>query len=150
MSRKHGFWRGRWKNPGHFSVQGCAEAHREAAAAREGQDGRDLVLPFVDGSNEGGRDRPDTYVNTSETEYSCTIYCNMAESEPVRKGHQADGRTGARVARQWWEQTGVDWKVARERAETESTAAAEPETKTFTVSEWDTDDAMDGAVLPRD
>ena len=32
---------------------------------------------------------------------------------------------GARVARQWWEQTGIDWKGARERA---AEAAAEPET----------------------
>ena len=31
-------------------------------------------------------------------------------------------RQGARVAWRWWEQTGVDWKVARERAEA---AAAE-------------------------
>ena len=35
------------------------EAHREEAAAREGRDGQDLVLPFADKSNEGGRDRPD-------------------------------------------------------------------------------------------
>ena len=41
------------KGPGQFSVQSRAEAHGEVAAAREG---RDLVLPFFGGSNEGGKD----------------------------------------------------------------------------------------------
>ena len=37
---------------------------------------------------------------------------------------------GARVARRWWEQTGIDWKGARERA-----AAAEAEPRTEAVSD---------------
>ena len=30
---------------------------------------------------------------------------------------KANRRPGARVARRWWEQTGIDWKGAQERAE---------------------------------
>ena len=39
-------------------------------------------------------------------------------------------RPGAQVPRRWWEQTGIDWKGAREKAvatEEEATEAAEPE-----------------------
>ena len=56
------------KGPGQFSVQGCAEAHGEAAAAREGQEVQDLLLPFVGGGIEGGRYRPDTEFNPPEAE----------------------------------------------------------------------------------
>ena len=54
-------------------------------------------------------------------------------------------RPGARVPRRWWEQTGIDWKGAREREE----AAAEavyPRTKTLMYSESEADDATDGTV----
>ena len=32
-------------------------------------------------------------------------------------------RPGARVPRRWWEQTGIDWKGAREKAEATEEAA---------------------------
>ena len=86
------------KSPGQFSVQGRAEAHRDAAAAREGRAGRDLALPFVCRNNEGGRDCPDTDVNPSEAEYGRAIYYDAANSEPVRKGHQAAGRADSYAA----------------------------------------------------
>ena len=53
-------------------------------------------------------------------------------------------RPGTRVARRWWEQTGIDWKGAREIAE--AAEAAEPVTKALTDSESDADDATDGNV----
>ena len=58
---------------------------------------------------------------------------------------KATRRPGAQVARRWWEQSEIDWKGARERAET-AAAVAKPGTKTFTDSESETDDAMDGTV----
>ena len=70
------------------------EDHGEAAAAREGREGWDLVLPFVGRSNEGGRDRLDTDVNPPEAEYGRSIYCDAADSRPVRKGHLAARRAG--------------------------------------------------------
>ena len=80
------------KVPGHFSVQGRAEDHVEAAASWEGQE---LVLPFVGGSDEGGRDCSDTDVNPPEAEYGRAIYCDAADSGPVRKGHPAARRAGS-------------------------------------------------------
>ena len=82
------------KGPGQLSVQVRAEAHGKSAAAQEGQDGRDLVLPFFGRGNEGGRYRPDTDVNPSEAEYGRAIYCDAADYGPVQKGHQAYGRAG--------------------------------------------------------
>ena len=70
------------KVPGQFSVQVCVEAHGEAAAAQEIQD---LLLPFVGGSDEGGRDRSALEVNPLEAEYGRAIYCDAADYGPVRK-----------------------------------------------------------------
>ena len=74
------------EGPGKFSVQGRAEDHGEAAVAREG---RELVLTFVGGSNEGDMDGSDTDVNPPEAEYGCAIYCDVADYGPVQKGHLA-------------------------------------------------------------
>ena len=46
-----------------------------------------LILPVVGWSDEGGRDRLDSDVNPPEAEYGCAIYCDAADSGPVRKGH---------------------------------------------------------------
>ena len=50
-------------------------------------------------------------------------------------------RPGARVARRWWEQMGIDWKGARERA---AASAVEPGTEA--VLDLESENAMDGAV----
>ena len=52
------------------------------------------------------------------------------------------GRTGTQ---RWWEQTGIDWKEARERAEA-AAEAAEPGTKALTDSKSDADDTTDRTV----
>ena len=55
-------------------------------------------------------------------------------------------RPGAQVPRRWWEQTGIDWKGAREKAaatEEESTEAAEPALTGLDLeSEADTPDGI--------
>ena len=56
---------------------------------------RNLVLPFSDRSDEGGRDRSDSDVNPPEAEYVRAIYCDAADSGPVRKGQPTAGRTGS-------------------------------------------------------
>ena len=82
------------KGPGQFSVQGCAEAHGEVAAAQER---RDLVLPFAGRSDEGGRDCSDSDVNAPEAEYGRTIYCDAADSGTVQKGQPTAGRMGSQA-----------------------------------------------------
>ena len=54
-------------------------------------------------------------------------------------------RPGARVSRRWWEQTGIDWKGARERAEV-AAESAEPGTKALTDLESEADNTTDGTV----
>ena len=55
-------------------------------------------------------------------------------------------RPGARVPIRWWEQTGINWKGARERAES-AAEAADPGTKALTDSESKADDdTTDGTV----
>ena len=52
----------------------------------------------------------------------------------------------ARVPRLWWEQTGVDWKGAREKAEA-AAESVEPGAKALTDSESEADaDTRDGTV----
>ena len=46
-------------------------------------------------------------------------------------------RPGARVPRRWWEQTGINWKGARERAEAAEEAAKPALTDTNSESEAD-------------
>ena len=50
----------------------------------------------------------------------------------------------ARVARRWWEQTGIDWKGGREREE--AAEVAEPVTKALTDSDSKADNATDGTL----
>ena len=54
-------------------------------------------------------------------------------------------RPGAQVTRRWWEQTGIDWKGSRERADA-SVEAADPGTKALTDSKSGADDATDRTV----
>ena len=59
---------------------------------------------------------------------------------------KANRRPGARVPRRWWDQTGIDWKGARERAEAEA-EETDPGTKALTDLESEADDnTLDGTV----
>ena len=57
---------------------------------------------------------------------------------------KANRLPGAWVARRWWEQTGIYWKGARERAK--AAEAAEPGTKALTDLESEADNTTDGTV----
>ena len=49
-------------------------------------------------------------------------------------------RTGSQVPRRWWEQTGIDWKGDREKAEAREEAAGPALMGTDSESEADTPD----------
>ena len=57
---------------------------------------------------------------------------------------KSNQRPGAQVARRWWEQTGIDWKKARERVE--AAEAAELGTKALMDSESEADNTTDGTA----
>ena len=72
--------------PGQLSVQGCKEAHREAAAA---DDGWDMGLPASGGGTGGSGDRGDTEVGNEEAEHGRAIYCDATDYGPIQAGHSA-------------------------------------------------------------
>ena len=96
-----------------------------------------MELPPHGGSNQGRGYREGEDIGPPETECGRAIRCNAADSGPLR-GLGTTGGGGARVPQRWWEQTGIDWILARERsknAETEgdgttATAAAGTEITT--------------------
>ena len=77
--------------PGQFLVKGCEEDHWEETAEKEG---RELVLPTSVGGTERGRNGGDTDVYYMESEYGCAIYCDAANSRPMRAGHPAARSAG--------------------------------------------------------
>ena len=63
--------------PGHISIQGCEEDHREAVAAMNGWE---LGLPASSGCTVGSRARGDKEVGNKEVEHGRAIYCDATES----------------------------------------------------------------------
>ena len=55
-----------------------------------------MVLPVPGGSDEGGGDRADSDVNPPEAEIGRAIYCDAADSGPMRGGSATTGGTGPR------------------------------------------------------
>ena len=79
------------EGPGNFSVQGREEYHGETTAAKEE---RELGITTASGGTEGGRYGGDTDINYPEAEYGRAIYCEAADSGPMRAGHLAARRAG--------------------------------------------------------
>ena len=78
-------------SPGRLPGQGCKASNRKTASPGEGWA---VVLPVPGGSNEGGGDGADPDVNPSEAEHGRPIYCDAANSGPVRGGGETAGDTG--------------------------------------------------------
>ena len=53
-----------------------------------------MVLPVPGGGDEGGRDRADLEIDPPESEHGRAIYCDTADSGPVRGGSKTAGDTG--------------------------------------------------------
>ena len=78
-------------SPGRFTGQGCEEVNMEKASLGEVWA---MVLPVPGGGNEGGGDRADSDVDPSEAEHGRAIYCDAADSGPMRGGSETAGGTG--------------------------------------------------------
>ena len=76
--------------PGRLSGQGSNKANRETASPREEWG---VVLPVTGGGDEGGGDRVDSDIDPPEAEHGRAIYCNAADSGPVREGRKMGGYT---------------------------------------------------------
>ena len=107
---------------------------------RRGKDGT-WYYPLLEGAmKEAGIVR----IRTSILRRQNTVTQFIATRPILELCEKANRRPGARLARRWWEQTGIDWKGAREREEGAETA--ELGTKALTDSESEVDDATDGTV----
>ena len=53
-----------------------------------------MVLPVPGGGDEGGGDRADSDTGPPEAEHGRAIYCDAADSGPVRGGSKTAGGTG--------------------------------------------------------
>ena len=79
------------EGPRQFPVQGREEDNRKTTSVKEG---RDMDIPTAGGGSEGGRNGGDTDINYPEAEYGQAIYCNAADSGPMRAGHPAARHAG--------------------------------------------------------
>ena len=97
-------------SPGRLPGQGCKAANREASSPWEGWA---VVLPVPGGSNEGGGF---ARIRKSILQRQNTVAQFIATRPILFLCEVAGKRPGTRVPRRWWEQTGIDWKAAREKA----------------------------------
>ena len=79
------------EGPGQLSVQGCEEAHWEAAAAEEI---RELGLPASGGGTERSDTGGDTEFHNTEAENGRAIYCDATDSGPMQTVHSAARSAG--------------------------------------------------------
>ena len=78
-------------SPGRLPGRGRKKVNGETASPREVWA---MVLPVSGGGDDGGGDRADSDVDPSEAEHGRTIYCDTADSGPVRGGSKTAGGTG--------------------------------------------------------
>ena len=80
-----------------------------------------MALPPPDGGSQGSGACESTDIGPPETEYGRAIHCDATDSGTLRGGGAAGG--GTRVPQRWWEQPGIDWKLAHEQGERAAEAA---------------------------
>ena len=118
-------------SPGRLPGQGCKASDREAAPSGEGQK---WFYPSLAGAL---KEADVVRVRTLILRRQNTVAQFIATRPILGLCEVAERRRGARVPRRWWEQTVIDWKLAREKAEAqEGENEAELE---LTGSELDSD-----------
>ena len=96
--------------PGCLPGQGSTAADKTAAPPGEG---RRMILPLPGGSSKRGEGREGQDIGPPETEYGRAIYCDATDSGALQDGGET---AGTRVPHRWWEQSGINWRLAREKA----------------------------------
>ena len=80
--------------PRRLSEQGSNDVNGETYPPRERWA---VILPVPGGGDEGGRDHADLDIDPPETEHGREIYCDAADSGPMREGSKTAGCTGPKV-----------------------------------------------------
>ena len=94
-----------------------------------------MTVPPPGGGEKGHGYSESEDIDPPETEYGRAICCDAANFWDSVRGRSGGG--GTRVPQRWWEQPGIDWRLAREQNEraeaagetyTEATAGKATET----------------------
>ena len=76
-------------------------------------EGRKMVLPLPGGGSKGGGGREGQDIGPPETEYRRAIIA----TKPILGLYEVvERRRGTRVPQRWWEQSRIDWRLARKKA----------------------------------
>ena len=115
------------------AFQGRVARRLTGRQPRRGRDGKCFYPPLAGALKEAGVVR----VRTSILRRQNTVAQSIATRQILGLCEVAERRRGTRVPQRWWEQMGIDWKSAREKASAqEGENEAEPE---LTGSESDSE-----------
>ena len=115
------------------AFQGRVARNLTGRQPRRGRDGRWSYPSLAGAIKEAGIVR----IWTSILRRQITVAQFIVTRPILDLCEKAVRRTGARVTRQWWEKTRIDWKGAREKAEAAEEAAEPALTDTDSESEAD-------------
>ena len=90
---------------------------------RRGRDGKWIYVPLAGATKEAGIVRVRTLVLRRQN----TVAQFIAMRPILGLCEVAERRGGTRVPQRWWEQPGIDWKLAREQGERAAEAAGHAE-----------------------
>ena len=90
---------------------------------RRGRDGKWLYLPLTGATKEAGIVRARTLILRRQN----TVAQFIATQPILELCEVAERQGGTRVPQLWWEQPGIDWKLAREQGERAAESAGQAE-----------------------
>ena len=99
------------------AFQGRVARRLTGRTPRRGRDGKWKSLPLARAIKDAGIVR----VRTSVLRRQNTVAQFVATRPILALCEGSERRGGTRVPQRWWEQTGIDWRLARERSENAET-----------------------------
>ena len=99
------------------AFQGRVARRLTGRTPRRGRDGKWFCLPLAGAFKDAGIVR----VRTSVLRRQNTVAQFVAMRPILALCEGSERRGGARVTQRWWEQKGIDWKLARERSKNAET-----------------------------
>ena len=95
------------------AFQGRVARRLTGRMPRRGRDGKWVYLPLAGVTKDAGIVRARTSVLRRQN----TVAQFVATRPILALCEGTEQRGGARVPQRWWEQTGIDWRLAREKSE---------------------------------
>ena len=108
------------------AFQGRVARRLTGRLPRRGRDGKWQYLPLAGATKDAGMVRARTSVLRRQN----TVAQFVATQPILALCEGAERRGGTRVPQRWWEQTGIDWRLAREKRESAEAAGERTATET--------------------